>query len=103
HETAVEALTRPQFLFPDLMAYRTGDPVLRFTAVLFIVLEWQVRKDLALLTAQPGFVARNRHVTDGTLVFDIRFRFRMIGGLPSNTSLPIGIARRVGHHTGAPA
>ncbi len=61
-----------------------------------------MREDLALLAAELRLIARDRHVTDGALIFDVRLRFGMIDNLAANASLPVRVARGVSHHTGAP-
>src|ERR1700737_2375358 len=62
----------------------------------------EMREDLALLAAELRFIARDRHVTDGALIFDVRLRFGMIDHLAANASLPVRVARGVGHYACTP-
>ena len=52
---------------------------------------------------RSGRVGRHRHVADGAFVFDSGRVLRVVDRLPPNGGQPIGIARGVRHHRGAPA
>src|SRR5579872_401197 len=101
-EAAVETFASAELFPGDLVTDGARDAVGGLTLLGVVRANGEMREDLALLAAELRFIARNRHVTDGALIFDVRLRFGMIGNLAANAPLPVRVARGVGHNTGAP-
>src|SRR6266404_5945566 len=101
-EAAVETFTGAKLFLRDLVTDGARDPIGGLTLLGVIGANGEMRENLALLAAELRFIPRDRHVTDGALIFDVRLRFGMIDNLAADASLPVRVAGGVGHHTGAP-
>src|ERR1700716_695438 len=101
-ESAIEALARAQLFFRDLMTHRAGDAVFGGSVVLVVRIKWEMCEDLRLAVLGLCLQVNDGHVAYRALVFDHRFRLGMIERLAAHTALPVRIARRIRHHTGAP-
>src|ERR1700680_3399620 len=91
-ESSVEAFGCPELFVSDLMANRASHAVFGFRVVLFVLIKWKVRKNLALATLQLCLEARNRHVADRAFVLYRSHRFWMIDRFAPHAPLPVGIA-----------
>src|SRR5580704_201389 len=89
-------------LFGDLVTHRAGDAVRRFCIVLLIRIEWKAGEDIHLLLLRVCVEVRHGHVAMRTFVLDLRCRRWMVNRLPPHASLPVRIARGVGHDACAP-
>src|SRR5882762_2373540 len=78
HEPAVETFRRAQLVLRNLMTHRARHAILGLRVILFVLIEWKVRKNLPLATFHLGLKASNRHMADRTLVLDGSNRLRMI-------------------------
>ncbi len=101
-DIAAEGLRRAEAGVLDLVADRAGDAVGRGSIFAEDRGEWQVREDLRFAALCCSREVRQRHVTGGALVFDIGLRLGVIDGFAANAALPVGVARGIGHDTGAP-
>src|SRR5664279_3609624 len=79
HKVPAETLLSAELLVAHLVANRTRHSVLRLLRAIRIHRE--EGEDLALLTLQLGFIARDRHVADGAVVFHLVLRFGMVDRL----------------------
>src|SRR5882724_4026230 len=78
HEPAVETFRRPQLVLRNLMTHRARHSILGLGVILFILIEWKMRKNLPFAAFDLGLKSRNRHMADRTFVLDRSNRFRMI-------------------------
>ncbi len=102
-EAASEALRRSKPFAADLVTERAGDTVGREPAgVRPVASDGQVREDLSQPAGGSRGRSSHRHVAGRALVLDLGLLRRVIDRLASDRRLPVGIARRVGHHRAAP-
>src|SRR6185437_10856104 len=92
-DIAVERLRRSQSRLLHLVAHRTGDAIRRRAIPARWGREWQVRKDLRLLSFRSRSEMRQRHVTCRALIFDRRLRAGVVDRLAPHAALPVRIAR----------
>src|SRR5882762_9010791 len=95
HESTVETFRRAQLVLRNLMTHRARHAIFGLRVILFVLIEWKMRKNLTLATFHLGLKARNRHMADRTLVLDGSNRLRMIHRFEAHASLPVRIARRI--------
>src|SRR6266403_86649 len=78
HESTVETFRRAQLVLRNLMTHRARHAILGLRVILFVLIEWKMRRNLSLVAFHLGLKARNRHVADRTFVLDRSNRLRMI-------------------------
>src|ERR1044071_258351 len=101
-EAAVETFASADLFPGDLVTDGAGDPVGGLTMLGVVGTNGEMRENFALFAAELRFIARDRHMADGALVFNARLRFGMIDNFAANASLPVRVAGGVGHNAGAP-
>src|SRR6266478_1417180 len=70
HESTIETFRRPELVLRNLMTHRARHAILGLRVILFVLIEWKMRKNLSLVAFHLGLKARNRHVADRTFVLD---------------------------------
>ena len=101
---ARKARRRAEIPIGNLMAHRTRDAVLRKSiGSIAFVCDGQVIEYRPFGTVEPRLGARHRHMARRAFILNRVCRGRVIEHFPAHRRLPVRIARRIGHHRGAPA